>query len=71
MLPDAVIEFAGEPADDGFVAGVGEAETTGGETAEMGVGGDDDCGFAHAAGLDGGDDGGGGAAVDDDVGVFG
>jgi len=26
VLPDAVIEFAGEAADDGFVAGVGEAE---------------------------------------------
>jgi len=37
----------------------------------MGVWGDDDGGFAHEAGLDGGDDGGGGAAVDDDVGVFG
>lgn len=40
--PEAVVELAGEAADDGFVAGVGEAEAAGGESAEVLVGADDD-----------------------------
>ena len=65
--PGAVVELAGEAADDVFVAGVGPAEAAGGEAAEVFVRGDDDDGLAHLFGLDGGDDGGAGAAVDDEV----
>ena len=38
VLPDAVVEIAGEAADDGFVAGVGEAEAAGGKTTEVFIG---------------------------------
>ena len=62
-----MVEVAGEAADDGLVAGVGQAEPAGGEAAEVFVRADDDDGFAHLAGLDGGGDGRAGAAVDDQV----
>ena len=39
---DAVIELAGESADDFFFAGVSPAESAGAEAAEVFVGGDDD-----------------------------
>ena len=69
VLPDAVVELAGEAADDGLVAGVGEPEAAAGEAAEVLVGPDDDDGLAHPLRLHRGGDGGGGAAVDDDVGL--
>ena len=65
--PDAVIEVAGETADDGLVARVGVAQAGAAQAAEVDVGADDDDRLAHLLGLDGGDDPGGSAAVDDDV----
>lgn len=67
VFPDAVVEVAGEAADDGFVACVGEAEAARGEAAEVFIWADDDGGFAHFFGLDGGDDACAGAAVDDEI----
>ena len=64
---DAVVEVAGESADDGFIAGVGPAESAAGEAAEVFVGPDEDDCFAHFFGLHGGDDARRGAAVNDDV----
>jgi len=68
VLPDAVVELAGEAADHGFIAGVGKAKAAAGEAAQVFVGADDDGGFAHAFGLHGGDDPRAGAAVDDQIG---
>jgi len=64
---NAVVEVAGEAADDLLSAGIGPAEAAGAEAAEMFVGADDEDGFPHFFGLHGGGDGGGGAAVDEDV----
>ena len=69
VLPDAMVELAGEAADDGLVAGVGEAEPARGEAAQMLVRADDDDGLAHALGLHRGGDRAGGAAVDEKVGL--
>ena len=67
VLPDAVVELAREAADDGLVAGVGEAEAAARQAAEVLVGTDDDDGLAQALRLDGGDHAGGSPAVDDEV----
>ena len=67
VLPGAMIELAGQAADDFFFAGVRPAETAGGKAAEVFVRGDDDDGFAHLFGLNRSDDSGAGATVDDDV----
>ena len=64
---NAVVEVAGEAADDFLSAGIGPAEAAGAEAAEMFVGADDEDGLAHLFGLHGGGDGGGGAAIDEDV----
>ena len=67
VLGDALVEIAGETADGAFVADVGLAEAAAAESAEAGVGADENDGVAEAGGLDGGDDAAGGAAVDADV----
>jgi hypothetical protein len=70
MFPDAVIEFAGESADDGFVAGVREAEAAARKATEMALGADEDDGFSHALDLNGSHHASRRAPVDHDVGSF-
>ena len=65
--PDAVIEVAGQTADDGFIACIGVAQSAAAEAAEMDIGSDNHHGLPQLLGLDRGNHAGGGAAVDDDV----
>ena len=51
VLPDAVVELAGQAADDCLVAGVGPAQAAAGEPAQVPVGRDDDHRLAHPGGL--------------------
>ena len=47
MLPDAVIELARKAADDGLVAGVGQAQSAAGEPAQVLLRADHEHGLAH------------------------
>jgi len=69
VLGDAFVELTGEAADGALVADVGLAEAAATETAEVGVGADENDRVAEPVGLHGGDDGAGGAAVDADLGL--
>jgi hypothetical protein len=64
---DALIELAGNAADDVFVADVRLAKSAGGETADVVRWLEHDDGAVFPLGLDAGDDTGGCAAEDDDV----
>ena len=69
MLPDAMVEVAGEAADHRLVAGVGEAKAARSKSAEMLVRANHDDGLTHAFGLDRGGNRAGGAAINKKVGL--
>lgn len=66
---DALVEFAGDAADGGFIADVCGTEAAGGEAADVVGWFDEGDGFAHADGLESGGDACGGGAEDADIGV--
>ena len=67
VLFDPLVEFAGQSADDLFVAGIGHAKAGRTQAAEVTCRLDHHHAVPHAGGLDGGGDAGAGSAVDDDV----
>ena len=67
VLPDPMIELAGQTADHRLVAGVGETESAARQAAQMRVRADDDDRLAHATRLHRGHHAGRSRAIDDQV----
>ena len=67
VLPDVVIELAGQSADHGLIAGVGHAQAAAREPAQMPIGRNNDDRFPHPGRLHGRRDRGACAAVDHEV----
>ena len=68
-MVNALVKLTTQSADGSFAAGVGCAQSAGGETAKVFARLDQDCRLAHLRRLNRRDDTGTGAAVDDDIGL--